>query len=62
MRRRSFLKALFAPLIVTLPRPQQAPAKQQTAPIYSDSSGRTSAELASLHDGNTQSGGIEYQA
>ncbi len=62
MRRRSFLKALLAPLVVTLPRPEKTPAKQQTTPLYSDSDGRTNTQLAPLHDGNTQSGGIEYQA
>jgi hypothetical protein len=56
MKRRTFLQSLAALLV---PKPaRQTPAQ----PAYSDSAGRSAAELASLHDGKRASGGVRYAA
>lgn len=63
MQRRSFLQALasavFLPLVRT-PAAQDEPPP--VTPTYTDSDNNTPATLASLHDGQTQQGGISYGA
>jgi hypothetical protein len=60
--RRRVLQALVIGPLLALTRPQQAEAQAPTAPIYTDSENNDSATLASLHDGDRQSGGVAYQA
>lgn len=63
MRRRQFFKAVFtlpATLLVKPPRAQQV--DQDNLVVYGDSEGSSQRRLAQLHDGNTRTGGIEYQA
>lgn len=57
MKRRTFLQSLSA---VFLPRIGR-PAQPSDPPAYIDSDGRTPAQLISLHDGDTQAGGVTYQ-
>lgn len=64
MHRRFFLQSILSLPALTLPRPKAGDAKvvqQQQNIIYTDSQGNPPAVLAALHDGNRQSGGVQYQ-
>jgi hypothetical protein len=58
VKRRTFLQSLSALFLPRIRVPAQPPGDP---PTYTDSDGRTPAELASLHDGDTAQGGVTYQ-
>jgi hypothetical protein len=57
MRRRTFLQSLSAAFLPLIVRPTQ----QGDPPAYTDSDGRTPAQLAALHDEIRAAGGVVYQ-
>lgn len=60
MRRRTFLQALLALPALALPKVAQQPQTTDQGIRYTDSEGRTHAQLAPLYDGERKEGGIEY--
>lgn len=59
MKRRTFIQSLLvAPIAPIVKKP---PRQADPAPAYTDSNGRSAAELAPLHDGQRTSGGVVYQ-
>jgi hypothetical protein len=59
IKRRSILQALLA--LPALPLAKR-PARHDAGTTYTDSQGRTTAQLAALYDGKTKTGGVDYSA
>lgn len=67
MKRRTFLTSLAALPGLALVRPKRPerdkwPQLPPFTGVYTDSDGRTPADLSALHDGKRTGNGIEYQA